>query len=326
MAKRLSVDDKLAALRLLRGQRPAAETTAELRRALGDRSNLVVAAAAAIAGEQRLVDLSPEVAAAFERFMVDPQKGDKLCRAKIAIVQTLERLESEQPDVFLRAVRHVQMEPVWGGEEDTAPPLRAAGLFALARIGYYDMLPLLVDSLADPAREVRIAAAQALGEHGTDTASLLLRLKTRVGDRDPEVLSECFSGLLNCSPQGNFSFVSQFVDSGAPGSREAAILALGKSRLPEAFEVLKTCWQHDVLGQVRSETLLAMAMLRLPVAIDFLLELVTSEPEATALAALSALSIYRHELHLRERVAGAVQKNGSRILQVKFARDFQKDE
>ena len=43
MGKRLSVDDKLAALKLLREQSTSPETTAELRRALGDKSNLVVA-------------------------------------------------------------------------------------------------------------------------------------------------------------------------------------------------------------------------------------------------------------------------------------------
>src|SRR5947208_3031090 len=43
MGKRLSVDDKLAALGLLRNQPISPEITGELRRALGDRSNLVVA-------------------------------------------------------------------------------------------------------------------------------------------------------------------------------------------------------------------------------------------------------------------------------------------
>ena len=76
MGKRLSVDDKLAALKLLREQPVSPETTAELRRALGDKSNLVVASAAGIAGEQRLVDLAAELEASFKRFLTDPEKTD----------------------------------------------------------------------------------------------------------------------------------------------------------------------------------------------------------------------------------------------------------
>ena len=214
------------------------------------------------------------------------------------------------------------MEPVWGGEVDTAAPLRSAGIFALARIGYHGMLPLLVDALADLEKEVRLAAAQALAEHATETACLLLRLKARLGDPDPEVVSECLYGLLCGSPREILSFVSEFLDSKAIGAREAAILALGKSRLPEAFEMLKTCWQRDVLGQTRAETLLALAMLRLPAATDFLLEVVATEHESTALQALGSLLIHRHDARLRERLAAAVQKNGSRALRVKYDREF----
>ncbi len=83
MGKRLSVDDKLAALGLLRDQPISPETTAELRRALGDKSNLVVASAAGIAGEQRLVDLAVDLDASFKRFLTDPEKTDKLCRASL---------------------------------------------------------------------------------------------------------------------------------------------------------------------------------------------------------------------------------------------------
>ena len=132
MAKRSSLDDKLAAVKALRDRDPSPEVTAELRKALADKSNLVVAAAAAIAGDQRLAELAPALEAAFDPFLVDPLKTDKLCRAKLAIVEALDKLEHTRADVFRKAARHVQMEPVWGGSEDTAPPLRAAALLALA--------------------------------------------------------------------------------------------------------------------------------------------------------------------------------------------------
>ena len=133
MAARSSLDDKLAAIRSLRGQVLTPEHKAELLKRLGDRSNLIVAAAAGIVGENALLDLAPELEAAFDRFLINPLKDDKLCRAKIAVIQALDRMEYSRPDVFLKAARHVQFEPVWGGSEDTAPPLRAAALIALAR-------------------------------------------------------------------------------------------------------------------------------------------------------------------------------------------------
>ena len=50
MAARETLDDKLAAIRALRGQALTPEQKTELRKRIGDRSSLVVAAAAAIAG------------------------------------------------------------------------------------------------------------------------------------------------------------------------------------------------------------------------------------------------------------------------------------
>jgi hypothetical protein len=90
MAARESLDDKLASLRALRGRSITAEHSPELRNRIGDKLNLVVAAAAAtIAGENTLIELAKDLEAAFDRFMVNPLKDDKLCRVKIAIVQAL---------------------------------------------------------------------------------------------------------------------------------------------------------------------------------------------------------------------------------------------
>ena len=86
MAARLSLEDKLAALRAIRDAEPSESHKTELKRHLGDRSNLVVATAATLAGERAFLELAGDMEAAFDRFLVDPVKNDKLCRAKIAIV------------------------------------------------------------------------------------------------------------------------------------------------------------------------------------------------------------------------------------------------
>jgi HEAT repeat protein len=322
VAHRLSLDDKLAAIKALRKQPPSSEVEAQLNRGLKDRSNLLVATAAAVVGEQNVRSLAGELTAAFERFLVDPVKDDKLCRAKIAIVQALDRLEHVEPDVFHKAARHVQLEPVWGGQVDTAAPLRSAALVALARIGSSSDLPLVVDSLADPEKDVRITSAQVLGSFGTTAAGLVLRLKVRVGDRDPEVLSECLSGLLSVDARDNFPLVAEFLDVTDPSRCEAAVLALGKSRLPEALEALKSCWNRCVSDELQDQIFLAISMLRQPGAIDYLLGMVASESEPAAGAALSALKIHSHDPRLRERIAGVVKDRKLRRLQDQFEREF----
>ena len=220
----------------------------------------------------------------------------------------------------------MQFEPVWGGEEDSAAPLRAAAVFALARIGASEDLPLLVDAMTDPEKDVRIASAQALACFGNQAVGLLLRFKARIGDREPEVLSECLSGLLTISPNENFPFVSDFLDISDPAKCEAAVLALGKSRLPEAFEALKSCWRRAVFPGLREQVLLAIAMLRLPQAIDYLLEFVASDSESDAISALFALKIHNYDPRLRLRIAELIQKKGSHALQARFDRDFRTDE
>jgi HEAT repeat protein len=324
MARRLSLDERMSSLRRLRELGPSPEAVGELRSALRDKSNLIVATAAAVVGDEKYVELAADLIAAFERFMVDPVKTDKLCRAKIAIVEGLDKLEDETPDVFVRALKHVQLEPVWGGQQDTAAPLRAAAIIALARMGYRAFLPLLIDALIDPQKEVRIAAAQALGDHGTEAATLLLRLKARVGDDEPDVISECLFGLLSASPKDGLPFVAEFLDSGDLSTREAALLALGRSRLVEAFDALKSFGQKHPIGS--TDTIhMAMAMLRLPIANDFLLETVAGASEKNALSALSALWIYRYDPTLRERITEAVHRSGRQALRARLERDAESD-
>jgi HEAT repeat protein len=326
MATRLSLDDKLAALRGFRGRTLGEEERAGLKKSLVDRSNLVVAAAAELAGENTLLELAPDLEAAFARFLVNPVKDDKLCRAKIAIVQALDKMEHLRADVFEKAAVHVQHEPVWGGTEDTAAPLRAAAIIALARIEGSGALPRLVDAMVDPSKDVRIAAAQALGYVGTEAAGLVLRLKARIGDAEPDVLSECLSGLLTVNPRENLAIVAEFLTPDNAARCEAAALALGKSRLPDALERLKECWPRCFSAPLRQRVLLAIAMMRLPAAIDYLIGLVASDSESDATAALAALKIHNYDPRLRERLEPIVRKTGSRALRAAFDRDFRSKE
>jgi HEAT repeat protein len=326
MAAQLSLEEKLAVLRELRGQPPSPEQKARLKKLLGDRSNLVVAASAAIAGENTLLELAPDLETAFGRFLINPLKSDKLCRAKLAIVQALDKMEHLHPDVFAKASTYVQLEPVWGGSEDTAAPLRAAALIALARIEGSHSLTRLVDTIVDPARDVRMAAAQAMGYVGTEAAGLLLRLKTRLGDRDADVLSECFSALLTVDAGQNLAFVAGYLEPEETAHCEAAAMALGKSRLPEAVEPLASCWRRCGPSDIGRQVLLAIAMLRLPAAFDYLVDLVSSDSEKAAIAALAALKIHNYDARLRERLAEVVGGTGNPVIRAVFDRDFPSDQ
>src|SRR5581483_11775122 len=133
MAKARSVESKLAKVRSLRDGPSSPQRVDDLRTALGDASNLVAAEAAAIAGELHITELTADLVAAFDRFLDDPVKTDKLCRAKIAIAEALNQMEYADEDFFWRGARYEQFEPIWGGSQDAAAPLRVACAFGLVR-------------------------------------------------------------------------------------------------------------------------------------------------------------------------------------------------
>jgi HEAT repeat protein len=319
---RRSTETKLAELRSLRGAPTAPEVLQELRGALGDPSNLVVAEAAAMAGEARLVDLAPALMAAFDRFLVNPVKTDKLCRAKIAIAEALNQMEFAEEDFFWLGARHVQFEPVWGGERDTAAPLRVSCAFSLVRLHARGALPLLVDLLGDPEKDARMGAAQALAYSETEAAGLLLRLKARLGDPEPEVVSECFTGLLKLAAEEAVPFVAEFLEAAGPAIQESALLALGDSRRPQAFEVLKAFWEKVVDASLQETVLMALSLLRLPAATDFLVQIIENGTRSVAEAAISALAIHRYDERLRERIAAMVSQKGHQALQGHFEERF----
>jgi HEAT repeat protein len=323
MARARGVDAKLTRLRLVRNEPVTPALLAELRKGLADKSNLVAAAAAEVVGERGLTDLVPDLVAAFPRFLIDPVETDKLCRAKIEIAEALNRIEADAEDVYRAGLRHVQPEPCWGGSEDTAAPLRAAAAFALVRVNPRDLMVLLADLLADPEKVARAAAAKALGASGHLAAVPLLRLKARLGDPEAEVVVECLTALMSLAPGESLGLVGGFLHSATDAVAEGAALALGESRRPDALEMLTAHWPKARRDETfAGVVLLAVAITRLPPAIDFLLEVLARDGEP---AALPALAIHRHNPVVRERVAAVVASKGA-DLKTAFAREFPADE
>jgi HEAT repeat protein len=315
------LEDVLAALHATRDDPTSEGSLREIRKALEHRSSYVVAKAAQIIGECEISVLTPELVPAFDRFLADSGK-DKGCCAKAAIAQALYQLGHDEPAVFLRGIRHVQMEPVFGGKVDTAVDLRGSCALGLVRIGYRDALVELSQLLADREPPVRISAARAIAYRGSEDGAPLLRLKALMGDREAQVTAECLGALLKIAPAQSLEFVSSFLDSPDGAVAEGAALALGASRLSDAFELLRVWTERLRSSDLRRVALVALATLRREEAFDYLLSRVRTESVAIASEAIAALAIYKDSDPIRSRTAAAAVSREDVAIAHAFERAF----
>ncbi len=147
MSKNDPIESALSAISQLRAATSAEQTERQLRSYLANRSNLVVAKAANVAGELRVAQLVPELVMAFERLMKDPAKLDKRCAALTEVVAALYELDCAESEIYLRGLHHVQFEPSFGEPVDAAVALRGMSAQGLLRTRYpkrmEEVLPLL---------------------------------------------------------------------------------------------------------------------------------------------------------------------------------------
>jgi HEAT repeat protein len=259
--------------------------------------------------QHRLVQLIPDLMTAFERMLQNGEKTDPGCQAKWAIANTLYQLERPDVDMLLAGIRHVQREPVWGGSEDTAPPLRSLCALGLAQANYPDLLSELADLLADDEHDARAGAARAIGYSQNPAGIPLLRLKVHMGDLEPIVLSECFIALLQLSGE-QAPMVINALRSDSESVQELAAIALGEARIPEAFAAIKQQWQRTRNPDLRQSFLLSIATLRTEESIDFLMGLLERGNSQDAKDAAIALHIYRHTPDIWQRASKAAELRG----------------
>ena len=129
----------------------------------------------------------------------------------------------------------------------------------------------------------------------------MLRLKALSRD-EPEVLGECFAALLRAEPAKSLEFVAKFLDHHEEAVAEAAALALGDSRLESAFPVLRDAYERSHGRPLRRSLLLAIALLRREIAIDYLLDLVQNGADQASADAIAALAMYEKDPNLQERL------------------------
>jgi hypothetical protein len=308
MAKAIPIELQLSALAALREDPSSGANRAELSRALGSKSNLVAAKAATIITDAQLIDFLPALAGALDRFFADG--SDKGCIAKTAIAKALYTLGHNDPAAFVRGIHHVQTEGGFGSSSDAAAELRGWCGLGLARMGYADVLLELAELLMDRESQARVIAARAIAYTGSEHGTPLLRMKVQGGDAEPEVIAECFIGLMKLSPRKSLPFVARFLRGDDAEMAESAALAIGGSRLPEAFELLRQEWEANLRSEPRRPLLMGIAMTRLPAAVEFLLQRITDDRPVPAADAVSAMAIFKHEESIKSRVLAIATDRG----------------
>ncbi len=320
MAKAVPSDEALRAIRAIRDAPENHDLKRDLVPFLRHKSHHVAAAAASTAERLEAGALAPDLVEAFGELMKAPAKRDPGCMATIAIVKALVTLNDPAAKVYFAGIHHVQMEGSFGPPVDVAAPLRGLCAQGLARMGHPDALVECVTLLADKEVAARIGAIRAIADSGDNAGVLLLRFKAIVGDKEDEVIGECFMAMLRMAPVASLDFVAQFLRSASEAVAERAALALGESRLPAAFPVLREAWGQTAQPERKRALLLSIAMLRLDEAVKFLFARVAEDGERSAGDALAGLALYGRDESVRKRIEEIVGKRPA--LRTVFDREF----
>jgi len=312
---RKSLEEKLAALGAIEEAPLDAGARDGLCKALHAANHTLIAKAARVAATCDLRDLSPEMAAAFDRMMAKSAKADKGCLAKTALAESLDTLEYDDPGPFLAGVRHVQMEPAFGDPVDTAAHLRGRCAAALARLGHPDTLFALTYLLCDGEPAARRAAVGILAQIGGRECELLLRLKVLGGDKEPDVVCACLSGLATIAPEHSMDFIAWFLGHPDPVISEGAALALGEARGTRALGLLTDSWEGSIDPELKKMLLLPIALTRCDAAFGFLIRVVEEEHRETASAAVEALRLYGDDANRVRRIRDAAEQRADKTVE-----------
>ena len=324
MTGKKQFERQIADLDALREAPPKSQPEA-LRKGLANKGNFIAAKAADLIREFNLHELTPDLLKAFDRFFGHPEKSDPQCWAKNAISRALAAFELQDADVLLRGMRHIQMEPVWGGQSDTAGTLRATCALALVQCRQLSE-PDLLGYLVDPRGQRKGGANRSNSGHRSGrspSAALLLRLQAVLGNDEPEVLGACYSGVLHIEGITAIPWITGFLATADDAAGEAA-LAIAATRSPEGFETLRENLGRASDPWFRSVLLSAIALTRQDAAIDFLLDLVRTETldaegaiEALSRSAPSEDLIERLQEDINKSPTGAVPRRASTTLSSK---------
>lgn len=302
--KRQTLEDELNALVAADVRTP--EGRRQLEFALCSERQRVVARAATIIRERHVDGLESQLVQAFDRFLLDGAKTDTGCLAKVALIEALDVVESTDAEFFLKATRVVQPEPAWKTAADTAGGVRARALYALARLGYPDLILLAGEAFSDSQHTVRLAAAESLAHFGVRHGAGVLLLALAKPEEDPLVTLASMSALLSLAPEVGLPRLTALLRGEDAEVRELAALALGQSNRPDALDALIAALNAAGSSRNREPLFKAVGIHRSDRAITVLLESLGSETETDAQTALEALATRRFEPGVRSKVEARV--------------------
>ncbi|HLG96284.1 MAG TPA: HEAT repeat domain-containing protein [Bryobacteraceae bacterium] len=322
MPKARAIEDALRAILDMRESPEKYDLKRDLAPFLKHRSNHVVAAAVATAERLEASTLAQDMVDCFTNLMHDPAKRDPGCKALLAIAKALASMDQSAARVYFLGIKHVQMEASFGPPVDAAAELRGVCAQGLARMLHPDALQECVTLLADPEPAARAGAVRAIADYGAPEGALLLRLKALVGDKHEQVIAECFSALLRLAPAPSLEFVAGFLRNPSDEIAQNAAFALGESHLAGAFPLLREAWEQTAAPERRRAFLVAIALLRLDTAVDFLLARASDDSLSAAAGAIAALGMYASDENICARVRPLVATRPQ--LSSIFEKEFQR--
>lgn len=292
---------ELQALRAVDASAP--EGVAALRKALARKTGLLVAAAAERLADAPDQDWNPTLIAAFHTLCERPLKRDPGCKGKRAVLQALDDRGSHAHDVFLTAARLRQLEPAWGGAEDTAAGVRILGLSGLLRLHAPERAVVLGEHVVDPEDQVRAAAADAIAALEDTTGIAALRLML-VSGGPAEVHEAALTAWLKLDRDSALEALRAWLAQGGERQETAAIV-LGESRLERALPLLLEAVRTASTRKARRLLWICIGTLRLPSARDALLQHLDG---ADGENVVEALLPYRFESDLMGRALDAAPR------------------
>lgn len=302
---------QIAAIRDLQDAPDDAALRATLRTALRKRASPIAARAAALIQRRRLDGFIDDLLFAFDRFLKDPVKRDPSCAAKRAILEALDQLDHDDPALFARAARVVQLEPAWGPPVDTAVPVRSRAALALGRIYFPDAALYLSALICDPAPAVQRAAIEAIRHRGDRSGAGLLWMRIQWQPEEPELLvqSEAMVAFVQLAPDYAVPLLATALEAREPEDRELVAYALAESRAPQALQALMAWWERTVLSNERQVIIDVIAAHRTEPAHRFLRELVADGSTHDARSAIRALARQAFTEDAREQLLLAAREH-----------------
>ena len=311
----------------LRSEGYSEKAVSSLTKVIQKQSGVVVAKAAEVATEWNATDLAQDLLEGFYRLGKDGPKDDPQCWGKTAIIKALYDLAWQDSQIFVDGCKTIQLEPVYGGQADSATSVRIASIQALVQLPAADTLTVvntLADLLADESPKVRSEAARSCVYYQPILVSPLLRLKIRLSDVEPRVLGVCFDSLLSLSPEREtVALVLGYATPKTARKRFApshdvvqaeAIASLASSNIAEAINAVKQLYPTFSDTQMRRVLVMALGGSPITEAFNALVALLRETPVSEAKWALKALKSKRHDLEYRSAIEQCLKERKSKEL------------